>query len=413
MKPLFLYFAFSFLFIFYIDAATPYSKGYVVNTKNDTVYGLLRVGNNSFNAQKCVLKDSINHNEQVYTPDDISCYRFSNGKYYVSKSLTANDSTKKVFMEYLVKGIVDIYYYSDISEGRYFVDKGDGILVELKNTKYTVVIDEKTYLRFKTEYITILSQMFLESTKTCEELLRSELDYNSLTKLVVDYHKDMCTSEKCIVYAKKTNPEKLHFGVLLGLNSLSTTKGIIDDREEGFQNLLLGSIIYPSVGIFFEIKFPYINNDLFFAHYEASFYQEILSGTSKIKIDYSTITYEVKDTKFNFKNTLLVKYDLSRGKLRSFVETGLFAKFALTSRFELTKSMQYTKSNHIYSSNFDGTSPFLNTEVGPVAGVGLKYKITDKWDAFIDFRYNWGTGVVSDNHFKTNLFSLNLGIQLF
>jgi hypothetical protein len=413
MKSLFLYFVFSVFFICHLGAASLYSRGYVVDNKNDTIYGLLKLGNNTFNAQKCILKDSTNQNERIYSPEDINSYRFSNGKYYVSMSLTLNEGTKKIFMEYLVKGIVDIYFYSDVSGGRYFVDKGDGILVELKNTKYTVQEDDKTYQRNKNEYIVILGQIFQESPKTCEELMRSELDYKSLTKLVVDYHTDMCTSEKCVVYEKKSNPEKLRFGLLVGLNSVSLTRGKMDDREESFRNLLLSSLVYPSVGIFFELKFPYINNDLLFAHYEASFYQEILRGTSSLQTDNSTVTNEVKDSKFNFKNMLLVKYDLSRGKLCPFVETGFFAKFALSSKFELTRSMQYNNSTHVYSGSYNGTSPFLNNEIGPVAGVGLKYKITDKQDVFIDFRYNWGTGIISDNHFKTNLFSLNLGLQLF
>ena len=411
MKSFLLYSVFSMLFSICLYAVTPYSKGYVVDNKNDTIYGLLEVGNNSINAQKCMFKDSVNLNEHIYSPEDINSYRFSNGKYYVSKSLTGTDGIKKVFMECLVKGIVDIYYYSDKLDGRYFVDKGDGILVELKNTKFTVVEDDKTYQRNKNEYIAILSQIFQDSPKTCDELMSSELDYKSLTKLVVDYHKDKCTSDQCVVYEKKTNREKARFGIILGLNGVSLTRGKITDREEVFRNIQLNSLVYPSIGVYIELKFPYINNELLFAQYEASFWQEIHTGTT-IQTYYSTTTNDMKDTKFNFKNQLLLKYDLSRGKFRPFVETGFYLKFALSSKFELTRTLQYDNSPKVYIDSYSGASPFLVNEIGLVGGVGLKYKVSVKRELFIDLRYNWGGGVISDNHFNSNIVSLNFGLQL-
>jgi len=413
MKSLSLCFVFLICSMLYVDAASSYSKGYIVTNRNDTIHGLLKLENNISSAQKCVLKDSINRDEHVYSPDDISLYRFSNGKYYVSKSLAINDSTKKVFMEYLVKGIVDVYYYSDESNGRYFIDKGDGILIELKNTKYTVQEDDKTFLRNKNEYIKILAQIFQESPTTCVELMRSELDYKSLIKLVVDYHTDMCNSDQCVVYIKKTNKEKIRCGLLVGLSTVSLSKGKVNDDEECFRGLQVNSTIYPSIGCFFELKLPYINNDLLFARYEASFYQESVKGSTSFKTDNSTVSNYVKDTKFNFRNTLLVKYNLSRNKLCPFIETGIFAKLALNSTFERTRSVQQNNSSNVYSVTYTGNSPFLKTEVGPVGGLGLKYKLNNKHDLSLSMRYAWGTGVISDHHFKSNLFSLNLGLQLF
>ena len=59
--------------MFYLDAAvSSYSKGYIVSNKNDTIYGLLKFESNLSSAQKCILKDSTNQDEHVYSPDDIS-----------------------------------------------------------------------------------------------------------------------------------------------------------------------------------------------------------------------------------------------------------------------------------------------------------------------------------------------------
>jgi len=223
----------------------------------------------------------------------------------------------------------------------------------------------------------------------------------------------MCNSDQCVVYIKKTNKEKIRCGLLVGLSTVSLSKGKVNDDEECFRGLQVNSTIYPSIGCFFELKLPYINNDLLFARYEASFYQESVKGSTSFKTDNSTVSNYVKDTKFNFRNTLLVKYNLSRNKLCPFIETGIFAKLALNSTFERTRSVQQNNSSNVYSVTYTGNSPFLKTEVGPVGGLGLKYKLNNKHDLSLSMRYAWGTGVISDHHFKSNLFSLNLGLQLF
>jgi outer membrane protein W len=412
MKLVILYFVLALCSVFCLNAVS-FSTGYVVDNKNDTIYGLLKIGSNSFNVHECVLKDSVTQTEHIYSPEEINSYRFLNGKYYVSKLLALDESPKKVFMEYLVKGIVDVYYYSDKLDGRYFVDKGDGVLLELKNTKYLVQEENKTYQRNRNEYVILLGPIFQDSPKTCDELMRSQLDYKSLIRLVVDYHLDKCTSDQCVVYEKKLKSEKLHFGIIVGLNSVSLSKGSDAEGEEYFRNLQLNSIIYPSFGCFVEQKFPYINNDLLYARYEASFYEENHSGVTYSQTEYSSITNEVKDSKFNLKNTLLVKYDLSRGRFRPVVQMGFFGKMALSSKFERRRSMRFNNSDNDYIASYTGSSPFLKDEIGPVAGLGLKYKITEKQVLLVDLRYNWSMGVGSDNHFRTNLFSLNMSMQLF
>lgn len=398
--------------VYSFGAITDYSKGYVITNHNDTIYGLLQFGGNKHSTAKCILKDSITNQEKQYTPDDILAYRFVDGKYYVSKLLTDSLQSKRVFMEYLVKGIVDIYYFPGNDNGRYFMDKGDGKIIELKNTRYLTEQDDKKYFRYRNEYVTELSQVFQDSPKTCEQLMRSELDYKSLTGLVVSYHKDKCTSEDCVVYKKQLTKEKIHGGILLGVNYGDFSKGKSNNNDI-FKDLLLKSMVYPSVGAFLEMRFPYINNDLLCARLESSVFYETTSGKNKILNRESTGTYSINDKKLSLRNYLLCRLDLGRSKCRPFIDLGVFTKFAISSHSEVNYDLQYTGSSHVYSSFSEGKSNFLKQEAGPAAGLGLKFKINSKRYFYTSFRYSWCLGLVSDYHFKVNLPSLNAGFQLF
>jgi len=44
-----------------------------------------------------------------YTPEDLQAYRFFDSKYYISRKVKIGESEKLLFLEYLIKGKVDIF----------------------------------------------------------------------------------------------------------------------------------------------------------------------------------------------------------------------------------------------------------------------------------------------------------------
>jgi hypothetical protein len=403
----------SFILIFNFNAQSVFTKGYVINNNNDTIRGWIEENNNSSNTSKCIFKLQPEAEKQIYKPADLQSFKLLNGKYFVSRLVTANGQSKQLFLEYLVQGLVNIFLYADEIGLHYLVDKGDGNLLELKNSTYLSEQDGKSYLREKREYVGILSYVFQDSPKTCAEAATKDLDYKSLIKLAIDYHNDLCASDKCIVYAKKPDVIKVHFGLLAGVNYTSLTKGKADDSEIFFQNTQFNSLVYPSLGVFAEVKFPYVNNDRLFARYEASFWQEKHTATNEYLISSTYSKNILTDSKFNFLNSLQVKLDLNRAKVRYFIEGGVFLKVALTTDFNRTLITRHDFSENQYTTTYNGPSEFHNLEVGPILGFGVRTKITKKREASLDLKYSRGYGTVSDQHFESNRISLNLGIQLF
>ncbi|MBX2970033.1 MAG: outer membrane beta-barrel protein [Cyclobacteriaceae bacterium] len=78
------------------------------------------------------IKASIDGNEKVYFPSDISGYKLSNGEMYVSREILRNDLYSWVFLKVLVKGSANLYSFYSSSDGEiYFLEVKDEF-VELK-----------------------------------------------------------------------------------------------------------------------------------------------------------------------------------------------------------------------------------------------------------------------------------------
>ena len=123
-------FAFIFL-IGKINAQSDFRSGYYISNKNDTVYGLLDFRGEIRNAKVCVFKESEESESKTFLPGEIAAYRFDNSKYYVSRTVKIENENRTVFLEYLVNGITDLFFYRDIDGDIYFIEDKDGTLHEL------------------------------------------------------------------------------------------------------------------------------------------------------------------------------------------------------------------------------------------------------------------------------------------
>ena len=77
--------------------------------------------------------------EIEYLPADINGYRYTDNKMYISKLLIKDNeilNAKRVFLEYLVKGTMNLYYYRDKNKDEhYYVEKENIALKELIEEK--------------------------------------------------------------------------------------------------------------------------------------------------------------------------------------------------------------------------------------------------------------------------------------
>ena len=164
-------------------AQSDYQNGYIITNENDTIYGLINNRGYVKNAKECTFKTGQDSEKINYTPDMIQAYRFIDGKYYVSKKIKVDEMESQVFLEYLIDGILDIYYYRENekesynSGDYYFIDNGDGELQFLNNKSYDVlasVWDNNTdpqtiYRKESKRYVGLLKLMTKDSPTLSQE----------------------------------------------------------------------------------------------------------------------------------------------------------------------------------------------------------------------------------------------------
>ncbi|MBK6964795.1 MAG: hypothetical protein IPH20_12870 [Bacteroidales bacterium] len=264
---LFLLFIFSGASLF---SQTDFRPGYVINTENDTISGLIDYKGNKASAEICLFKHNSGTDAIRYTPADIKSYRFIDGKYYVSKKLNAEDEEAPLFLEFLIEGMVDVYYYRSNTGEHYLIDKGDGKFMLLDDEEKEVVVDDIQYVRANKPYVGILKYVFKDSPTVSKDVERISLDHKSLIRVAKDYHAEVCSDRDCIIYEKNLPIVRITVGFLLGLNVNSIIYR--DDAVQPqimFETTGFDKSVFPSAGIFAKVGIPTLNERMYL-HYSGS-----------------------------------------------------------------------------------------------------------------------------------------------
>ncbi|MDD4967801.1 MAG: hypothetical protein PHT07_00040 [Paludibacter sp.] len=95
-------------------------------------------------------KDTVRH----FSPDEIPGYRFPENKYYISKEVNG----KKVFLEYLINGRLNVYYLKDErGEDHYFIEKDSLGIAEIPYEEGIREKDGQYYVYTPTKYLGLLA----------------------------------------------------------------------------------------------------------------------------------------------------------------------------------------------------------------------------------------------------------------
>jgi len=145
----------------------------------------------------CRFRTNDREDELKYSPYDIAAYRFNESKYFVSKEVNG----AQVFLEFLIKGQINIYYLRDYKGDHYFLEKVDNPIIELpyeEGIKY--VDDKKVFFRTK-KHIGLLTYYMQDAPEFQSRINEiGKPGHESLIKLSEDYHDKVCKDRACIIY---------------------------------------------------------------------------------------------------------------------------------------------------------------------------------------------------------------------
>lgn len=197
-------------------AQSDYRSGFIITNEHDTIYGDIDYRGDQRMSTICSFK-----NEQgdltKYSPYDIYGYRFIDSKYFISKAIDG----RKVFLEYLIKGEVNIYYSKDEQGEHYYIDKAGEKISELPYTSDQIISDEGKRVQFEsTRHMGILSY-YMQDAPDFRARIETvkEPGHQNLIKLAEDYHNTVCDGDKCIIYEKKLPLIKFSLAPVIGIRN--------------------------------------------------------------------------------------------------------------------------------------------------------------------------------------------------
>lgn len=356
--------------------------GYIISYQQDTTFGYINGRSESLNFRKCEFRRDKDDESVFFKPGSIPAYRFTEGKYYVSRIIGDSDT---IFVEYLVNGIADLYYYRDFEGAHYLIEK-DSKLVEMSN--YGDVFYDRnkdTLLTSSGKRTGMLNYFFSDCMQVQPEIESVNFSHSSLIKLTKDYHKYVCKDEECIVYEKKLPAVRLGIAPVIGYYFSTFT--IKDDPY--FDDFDYENDQYPVFGISLSLNAPRSSESIFlqlegvYGQFSTSTYKAYIFGG--FRKEYHTMTID-----FSFIKMLIpLRYSFPTGRLRPEVMLG--GGFMRTFNPVVTQNIEVEYGGVIFDNEY------AKPEVDPWFGcgfvrAGLSYNFNKRRSLFLNIGYEMSAG---------------------
>ncbi len=199
--------------------------GYIIDNRNDTIYGTIDFRTAERNAHICDFYPAGSTQKTTYEPGSIYAYRFTDdGKFYITRKVTLYNTPQTLFLEYLVKGTISLYYYKD-DEPHYFFENENGAMLEAAIEEVESKDEQgKTGILTRKPYIGIMTYLFQDSEKVRNKVPTLTFTKGSLIKITKEYHYETCrTGEQCIEFENKPDSRFFHYDFTLSAGIVQHT----------------------------------------------------------------------------------------------------------------------------------------------------------------------------------------------
>ncbi|MCK3683191.1 hypothetical protein [Maribellus sp. YY47] len=379
-----------------LNGQTNFRPGYYITWDNDTVYGLIDYRGEIRNSRICEFRENENAEIIKLEADKIQSYRFIDDKFYVSKTLQLpNEGSKPVFVEFLVSGIINLYFYRDVNNYMYLVEK-DGRIHELtKNVK-----DNNGIIISK--HIGLLKAIFSDCNEIQSEINKVGLNHKSLIDITNKYHDCVCSDTACIIYEKSAPKAKLRVAPVIsgGIGQLHFDKGL-------FSNYEFDKSYFPTAGMLFSISLPYWNQKLSF-DIETDFSKLKNHGTYTKVSSFQTEYYNADINFWAFQPSISLKYTFSKNDIKPTLSAGLCMNYIFSTSEEVFKRTVSDTPETIYE--LEGT-PLASNIFGIVIQAGCDYKMFNNKTLFTNLRVY--RTVFKEAGVSTLLNTVSLGVGMY
>ncbi|MDR1699259.1 MAG: hypothetical protein LBR75_05505 [Prevotellaceae bacterium] len=384
---LFVFFLLQSVFSF---AQSNFKPGIVITNSNDTLQGYIDYRTDEMNARIARFKFNLENTEvKSFVPGEIAGYRFTDaGRYYVSRTIEITaGKPQTVFLEFLVQGMLNLYFYHDRESSLdfyVFEDKNGKMTYTTRRPELVTTTSGGSLLRDDKQFRGIIAHNFQEYKPVQNEVKDMDFDHSSMINFVKNYHSALCiTGEECIVFEGKEDRKffKPNFFVSGGVEYQSFSKKY---NNEYFGNVKLTSNnTAPIIRTGVELSMPRLGNSI---SVPVSVYFSKIEWDLKGKVN-GVLTNNYHQIQYFSANRIgvdvSVKYTYPQGRIRPNAEFGLNL---LDYNFSGEYNVLFVNKGEIWNSSNDSFSYW--DRIGSVYfGAGVNVLVRKEQVLFFNIKY--------------------------
>lgn len=209
-------------------------EGIVITLAGDTLHGDIDYRTDAINAEQCLFRKDGQNEFQTYKPGEIEGYRFmNNGRFYISKTVNtgAKGGVKTLFLEYLVKGQLNLYYRDTHYIGEYYLEDEFGNVARFEE------IEKDAPKKQRQKVLSQAYNLLGRSAKAQQILWWEKLTRENVTKAVIAFNDDVCPDQRCEIleHRSKKLPKQdfvVHFLLKAGFAKINASYQHADENAE-------------------------------------------------------------------------------------------------------------------------------------------------------------------------------------
>ncbi len=375
-----------FVIPFVCMAQKHYAPGYIIKNNMERIEGEVEILGDIFNAQY------VNFNDGKtlvrYAPEQINAWGIEDKRVFASRTIIEDEEGKAVFLECIIKGHTSLLTYTaENQEIRYFIQKGDDQIRELKMGRR--VNDQGQEVVYQ-EYLGVLRILFNDCEEIQEQIPSTSFGMPGLKKIVENYNN--CIDPEGVYFERKMKGENMFdFEVLLGYNfpGFKITKNDKDKPYIYLEETTVEAKSYISFGVNFcvnvqKLKGASASLGVMYGkwEYDAIYEQEYDPPWDLQQViyayNYSIITIPV-----------MVGYRFSLNKFKPFVMAGYSYSIIPKNKMKQISKIYYTDGN-ITTYKSEPNIVFKSRHNGLEAGIGMNYELLKFADIHFEVRYQQG-----------------------
>ena len=345
------------LFMHVVVSAQQFRSGYIVTKENDTIRGYLLEERTVSVFRHCKFRKHGQEDVVKYTPHEIAGYGIDQDKRYEAKKIDLNGELEEYFLEYLVNGVVNLYFIVSNYTEYYYIEK-DQEMIQLSNEEIETA---NGYIKQTNQYIGALTYIMSDSPELLPEVKNSGFSAKSLINITTEYHNATCTEYSCINYTSNTRTW-FYLEPYIGFNHavlfIASTEGEAID-----QSAIAGIDFRFSSSQQLKRLSGLVGVSLTKSQFDATFYSTLFTGFPR--------RYDVEVSYLGLRIPLGVQYEIIDRKV------SFYSGIGYTNLFMLNSSSKVEEYVVGYEEPFSVDNYIQNYQLGGYLELGLRYRTSE------------------------------------